>query len=84
MKGYPTPEEAAIAGYPPAAKARAVSVERVGSIPERQPGVRAITKGEPSAEAEWVYVTIDTEPSHPGTVPCFEENGLWYAWGASF
>lgn len=79
-----TPEEAAVSGYSPQAKARAVSVRRVERIPELEPGVRAVTDGELSGTGEWVEVVIDTEPSHPGTVGCFEENGLWYPWGASF
>jgi hypothetical protein len=84
MKGYRTPEEAAIAGYPKAAHARATKVRRLGPIPELQAGVRATTDGKFSGEGQWVEVHIDTEPSHPGKVKCFEEGGQWYEWGSVF
>jgi hypothetical protein len=84
LNGYASPEEAAIAGYPPTARARAVSVRSLGRIPVLEPGVRAVTEGKFSGAGEWVEVIIDTDPTHPGKVKCFEENGLWYEWGGSF
>lgn len=91
-RGYSTPEEAATADYPPAAEVRVIEVRRLGRLggltgaqaASVQAGVREVTEGELSGLGEWVEVIIDTEPSHPGKVKCFEEAGLWYPWGNVF
>lgn len=67
LQGYATPEEAAVAGYPQAAKAFVIDVE-----PNDPPG------GGPPFEEKWVKVQVDTVPSHPYFVTCFLRDGLWY------
>jgi hypothetical protein len=91
-RGYRTPEEAATADYPAVAQVRVVEVRRLGRwggltgaiAASVEAGVREVTEGELSGAGEWVEVVIDTVPSHPGKVKCFEEAGLWYPWGNVF
>ena len=70
MRGYSTPEEAALAGWPQVAEPFVVETS-----PDGPPG------GGPPYEEKWVQVLIDTVPSHPYYVTCFLRDGLWYAAG---
>jgi hypothetical protein len=61
IDGFDTPEEAALAGWPPSARAHVVRVERCSDpeFPDR------------------LLVFVDTEPSHPMRASCEVVDGRW-------